>query len=103
MPPELMQRLIAHPWRGNVRELRNMADCFVLGIHRDVLAEAADADVRPPSLAEAVEAFERSLIAAALARCEGNLTRTAASLRVAKTTLFDKLRRHGLEGEARGR
>jgi two-component system C4-dicarboxylate transport response regulator DctD len=102
-PPELMQRLIAHPWRGNVRELRNMADCFVLGIHRDVLAEAADADVRPPSLAEAVEAFERSLIAAALARCEGNLTRTAASLRVAKTTLFDKLRRHGLEGEARGR
>ena len=96
-PPELMQRLLAHPWRGNVRELRNLADCFVLGIRRDVLVED-EAAVSPPSLAEAVEAFERSLIAAALARCEGNLTRTAASLRVAKTTLFDKLRRHGLEG-----
>ena len=102
-PPELMQRLLAHPWRGNVRELRNMADCMVLGIRRDVLAEADRDAVDPPSLAEAVDAFERSLIAAALARCDGNLTRAAASLRVAKTTLFDKLRRHGLEGGSIGR
>ena len=48
------------------------------------------------ALAAAVDAFERTLIAEALRQHSGNLTRTAEALRVPKTTLHDKIRRHGL-------
>jgi two-component system C4-dicarboxylate transport response regulator DctD len=87
---------MAHAWPGNVRELRNVADCLVLGVGRDVLGTADEAAA--PSLAEAVDAFERSLIADELRRQGGNLSRAAESLRVAKTTLHDKVRKHGLGG-----
>ncbi len=97
---EVMQQLMAQPWRGNVRELRNTADCLVLGIPRDLPAGPA-ADAGPPSFAEVVEAFERSLIAAELKRSGGSLARAAARLRMPKTTLHDKLRKYGL-GSGRG-
>ncbi len=47
-------------------------------------------------LAQAVEQFERALIADALRRHEGNLSRASEALGVAKTTLFDKVRKYGL-------
>jgi two-component system C4-dicarboxylate transport response regulator DctD len=47
-------------------------------------------------LAQAVEQFERALIADALRRHDGNLTRAGESLGIAKTTLFDKVRKYGL-------
>jgi two-component system C4-dicarboxylate transport response regulator DctD len=43
-----------------------------------------------------VEQFERALIADALRRNEGNLSRASEALGVAKTTLFDKVRKYGL-------
>ncbi len=99
---EQMQRLMAHSWPGNVRELRNVAECLVLGIRKDVLGagpaatgEHADASA---SLVEMVEGFERSLIAAELARNGGNIAHSAKALRIAKTTLNDKIRKYGLHG-----
>ena len=50
-------------------------------------------------LAEAVERFERSLIAAELQRQGGSLARTSEALRIAKTTLHDKIRKYGLKSE----
>lgn len=90
--------LMAYDWPGNVRELRNVAERCVLGIAAGFppFADAAPALVRP--LAETVEAFERALIADALARNDGSLARTAEALGVAKTTLHDKLKKHGLGG-----
>ena len=95
---ERLRRLMAHDWPGNVRELRNVADCLVLGIDRDPGDSPADCAVQP-SLAETVAAFERSLIAVELQRQNGNLSRAAECLHVAKTTLHDKVRKYGL-GEA---
>lgn len=48
------------------------------------------------SLSEAVERFERELISAELGRQGGNIARAAEALKVAKTTLHDKVRRLGL-------
>jgi DNA-binding NtrC family response regulator len=95
--PEQLRRLLAHPWPGNVRELRNVADCLVLGVSSPLLASPT-AEARQPSLAEAVDAFERSLIGEELRRQGGSLARTAETLRVAKTTLHDKLKKYGLSG-----
>ncbi|MNE50707.1 Bacterial regulatory protein, Fis family [compost metagenome] len=55
------------------------------------------------NLAARVEAFERSLIAAELARGHGSLRSLAEALGVPRKTLHDKLRKHGLSlGEAGG-
>ena len=98
VPPEQMRKLMAHTWPGNVRELRNVADCIVLGVGKDILGTAATSDAPPASLAESVESFERSLIAAELRRQGGSLARSAEALRIAKTTLHDKIKKYGLQG-----
>ena len=91
-----MSKLMAHDWPGNVRELRNVADCLVLGVRNAVVDTGAAQDSEVDSLAEAVDRFERGLIAAELQRQGGNVARCAEALKVAKTTLHDKIKRHGL-------
>ncbi|GIZ12621.1 sigma-54 dependent transcriptional regulator [Pseudomonas sp. NCCP-436] len=97
--PELdrqtLAALSAHEWPGNVRELRNVAERFALGL--PVFKRSGLADGNAPSFNEAVEAFERSLLAAALERHAGNLSQTAQALGLAKTTLFDKVKKYGLQ------
>lgn len=86
--------LLGHDWPGNVRELRNVAERFALGIKNPLLPEATTTDT--PSLAQSVEDFERVLIAEAMRRCEGNLSRASEALKMPKTTLFDKIRKYRL-------
>ena len=101
LAPGQLQQLLGYHWPGNVRELRNVAERAVLGIASSAAPFAAKAGegAEPApvqALAAAVDAFERTLIAEALRQHGGNLTRTAEALRVPKTTLHDKIRRHGL-------
>jgi len=94
-----LSTLMAHDWPGNVRELRNAADCLVLGVRHavlDALHTEAPAGTGGLSLAESVDRFERGLIAAELQRHEGNVARCAEALKMAKTTLHDKIKRLGL-------
>ncbi|MFZ2853822.1 MAG: sigma-54 dependent transcriptional regulator [Rhodocyclaceae bacterium] len=95
MPPELLRDLMAQPWPGNVRELRNAADCYVLGLRKESGVPALAAGGLP--LAEAVEGFECALISAELQRYNGSLVRTSEALKIAKTTLHDKIRKYGLQ------
>jgi DNA-binding NtrC family response regulator len=99
--PARQNRLMAYDWPGNVRELRNVADRCVLGIEAGFPPFATETPAGPLPLAETVEAFERALIADALARNGGSLARTAEALSVAKTTLHDKIRKYRL-GEQQG-
>ncbi|BEV72712.1 MULTISPECIES: sigma-54 dependent transcriptional regulator [unclassified Paludibacterium] len=94
LEPDEQALLLGHDWPGNVRELRNVAERFALGIRTPLLPEARGADT--PSLAQSVEDFERVLIAEALRRHDGNLSRASESLKMPKTTLFDKVRKYGL-------
>jgi two-component system response regulator AauR len=98
--PELDRRtaasLQAHDWPGNVRELRNVAERFALGLPVFKKSDAAP-DGSGPGFAEAVEAFERNLLGAALERHAGNLSQAALDLGMAKTTLFDKVKKYGLQ------
>jgi two-component system response regulator AauR len=94
---ERVQDLQLHDWPGNVRELRNMAERHVLGL--DVLLDQ-EKPLHRLTLGESVDAFERMLIEQELQRQNGNLSRTAELLGLARTTLHDKLRRHGLDSKA---
>ncbi|MGE5492179.1 MAG: sigma-54-dependent transcriptional regulator [Actinomycetota bacterium] len=89
-------RLMAYDWPGNVRELRNVADRCVLRIEAGCPPFSKEMPAGPQPLAETVEAFERALIADALARNGGSLARTAEALSTAKTTLHDKIRKYRL-------
>lgn len=96
MSPLQARELIAHAWPGNIRELRNVAECFVLGLRPSMIVEHSDAPKSLIPLAEAVEIFERSLIADELRRQNGSLARTSEALSIPKATLHDKIRRYGL-------
>jgi DNA-binding NtrC family response regulator len=96
-----LQRLVAHDWPGNVRELKNVADCLVLGVRQDLLGELGPAAVPAElSLTETVDQFERQLIAEALLGASGQVAKAAQALRIPKTTLADKIRKHGLRSPA---
>jgi two-component system C4-dicarboxylate transport response regulator DctD len=90
-----VHELMAHSWPGNVRELRNAAERHVLGLH----ALGAEQSKAALPLSAAVDAFEKSLLAEELRRQDGNLLRTAKTLGIPKSTLFDKVRKFGLDHE----
>jgi len=102
LPTALVQRLLAHSWRGNVREVRNAAERFVLDLPplpglSDASAAAGAACADATSLPERVECFEKSLIEAELKNCRGNVTQACNNLRVARKTFYDKLAKYGLK------
>ncbi|HEX8540404.1 MAG TPA: sigma-54 dependent transcriptional regulator [Pseudomonas sp.] len=89
--------LLRHTWPGNVRELQNAAERFALGL--ELALEGNDVPAMPASgggLSEQVESFERSLIAAELARPHSSVRSLAEALGLPRKTLHDKLRKHGL-------
>src|SRR5574343_1128147 len=94
LPSECLRRLMAQDWPGNIRELRNAADCHALGIGLDAVASSAAS--APQSLTEAVDNYERLLITREFTLQDGNIARTSEALKVARTTLYDKLKKYGL-------
>jgi DNA-binding NtrC family response regulator len=110
--------LIAYDWPGNVRELRNAIERAVVLSDDGTIDEAdlpaqiagASAPLRPTdaALAElpfaeararALEAFDRSFVAAALERHGANVSATARSLGLHRQSLQKLLRRLGIEAE----
>jgi two-component system C4-dicarboxylate transport response regulator DctD len=98
--PEQRAQLLRHTWPGNVRELQNTAERFALGLELGLEDPAHVADgtsaTTGSALNEQVDAFERALIAAELARPHGSLRSVAEALGLPRKTLHDKLRKHGL-------
>lgn len=94
------QTMMLHEWPGNIRELKNIAERFVLGNVRkrrsvqEVMHQSESFMQR--SFPEFIEAFERSLIEQALMRCKGDIKAVTESLDLPRRTLNDKMRRFGL-------
>ena len=92
--------LMQHDWPGNVRELRNMAERYVLmgaAALNDPDSAQLPAAGSQQTLAEMVDAYERSLIASALNACNGSIKQVMMQLGLARKTLYDKMKRHGLD------
>ena len=104
--PSQRRMLVQHPWFGNARELRNAVH---LAFHsRDELSGALELALRveapraPSSsgglltrLAPLVE-IEREAIALALEESGGNRERAAKRLGISRSSIYERIRRHGL-------
>ncbi|HUO55403.1 MAG TPA: sigma-54-dependent Fis family transcriptional regulator [Rhodoblastus sp.] len=105
--PPVLEALAAYAWPGNIRELRNVIE----GMTLLALGERLTLDDLPPEFwgappAAPVETLnapilrladrERQTIVAAIEAEHGNLTRVAARLGIAKSTLYEKVKRYGI-------
>ena len=101
-----LKALLAHRWPGNVRELENAVERALVTAKGRVLTEEDFAFLRPVSEAAPgwtvpthlpLSDVERSVIAATLKRNDGNVKETAAVLGIDRSTLYDKLKKYGIE------
>ena len=104
-----LDALRAHPWSGNVRELRNVVEAALvmgeldLGGERPAGAPAAGprpADAPLASYrdarADALARFEAAYLAELIARAHGNASEAARLARMDRPYLLTLLRKHGL-------
>ncbi len=100
--------MVEHAWPGNIRQLENAIERGVL-LARGAEIEPADLGLFVASAPEPAQWFkngqtlrellagpERHILEQALARHQGNRERTAQALGINRSTLFHKMRRHGL-------
>lgn len=95
-----LEVLMAHNWRGNVRELRNFAERHVLGLTRPnggVVSVTEGDDPQPRTLPEQIDAVESALIRSALKRHGDNVQAAADGLGIPRRTLNEKMRKYGIE------
>ena len=96
--------IIAAEWPGNVRELANVLERAVILCDRDVigvgdlwLETGPRSDAGPVTFdGGTLDELERRAIEAALAAHGGNRRRAAAQLGIGLRTLYEKLKRYGL-------
>ncbi|RMG15133.1 MAG: sigma-54-dependent Fis family transcriptional regulator [Planctomycetota bacterium] len=117
LSPPALELLRRYHWPGNVRELENVIErAVVLGRGEWITPEHLPANIRssapPPGrdgfdvVARVLDAgltlneFERRMIARALERCDGNISRAARLLGLTRRTLQYRMRRDGIR--ARG-
>lgn len=97
----------AQPWPGNVRELRMALHHAVVcadGASRLDVAHLPQAPPRLPSPApevapaQSLQDAEADALRAALAEADGNVSRAARQLGVARSTVYRMMKRHGVGG-----
>ena len=100
---EAMERLVAHAWPGNIRELEHAMERMVILCEGDTIT----ADDLPPLLASGVGSelaapnggsladTEKAHIREMLERHGWNYSRTADALGISRTTLWRKLKEYG--------
>lgn len=115
--PEALEALSAHDWRGNVRELENLAArCVLLGEKEEISREylfslwkaggggegegaprfllQVQVPLEKPDLKTAVKELEKQLIRLALERCGGSRPRAAELLGISHPALLYKAREY---------
>jgi two-component system nitrogen regulation response regulator NtrX len=107
--PQAIEALAGYAWPGNVRELANLIERLIIlsgpmidaTAVRQVLRGGTPAPAAAPALgrplSEALDDFERGLIAAALAQAQGNVAEAARVLHTDRANLYRRMRRLGLD------
>jgi DNA-binding NtrC family response regulator len=105
---QALTTLVRQPWPGNIRELRNVLERCLVSFPdaEELLPEHLPARMLAPRPKRApteagpdlpLEEVERQHIARVLKSCDMNRTRAARVLGIGRRTLYDKMRRYGLD------
>jgi transcriptional regulator with PAS, ATPase and Fis domain len=106
--PRAEQALLAYPWPGNIRELRNCLErACVFNQAAVLMPEALFGDAwsrvraemsgqHEERLADYIQQCERDYISRVLTENEGRISTTASALGISRKTLWDKMRKLGL-------
>ena len=105
--PTVMEILMRYDFPGNVRELENIIEFgFVLCHNRLIDIVHLPEELRPlaavpgaprPASTSSLELAEADAIRAVLIRSRGCLGKTATELGISRTTLWRKMKRHGIQ------
>ena len=100
LSPSAKEKLTAHPWYGNIRELEHAIEKAVI-INDGALipAELFQLSRRtevPDTAASTLEEMEMRMIQKALEKCNGNLSAVATQLGITRQTLYNKMKKFGL-------
>ncbi|MDP3910381.1 MAG: sigma-54 dependent transcriptional regulator [Gemmatimonadales bacterium] len=118
--PAAVQRLAAHDWPGNIRELRNAVERLLILASGDAVTESdverlvgtggggrgtgagtANADwLRSGTFEEFKQAAERAFLLGKLQAYDWNVSETARTLQMPRSNLYKKIERYGLAREA---
>ena len=107
VPEPLVRRLMAYPWPGNIRQLKNVVTNAVLLSDGEEISVLEFGDGVAPeeiylegdlqaTVARYTTDLERRIIRSVLAENGGNVSRTASALGISRKTLYEKMRRHEL-------
>ena len=118
--PAAVQRLTAHDWPGNIRELKNGVERLLILAAGDTVTEAdvqrlvgaaegrrGTADdgggdvtwLRAATFEEFKQAAERAFLATKLQEHDWNVSETARTLQMPRSNLYKKIERYGLARE----
>jgi len=102
LDPRALEALLAHHWPGNVRELENVVTKAVLladdgVITPEALHLQAPRTTEAPTTRKAFEEEARQTLLDRLQQHEWNISEVARSLGVARTTVYRRMRKYGLE------
>ncbi|UCD82121.1 MAG: sigma-54-dependent Fis family transcriptional regulator, partial [Desulfobacterales bacterium] len=98
---EAMDELMLYDWPGNVRELENAIErAVVVGKDRRILPEHLPIFCHEPTLGppnNTLKAVEKNHIRQILTDNDWNIARCAKILGIDRTTLYSKIKRHGIQ------
>jgi len=110
LSPEALQRLHSLPWRGNVRELKNLVERLLILSSSDPIDErdveavlsgpgvgSSDNLLTAATLKQFREDSEKLFLLKKLEENEWNVTRTAQAIDTPRSNLYKKLDQHGLK------
>lgn len=94
------EKLMQHPWYGNIRELEHAIEKAIIICDNDRLpAELFQLPRRtdmPEATASTLEEMEMQMIRKTLDKCNGNLSAVALQLGITRQTLYNKMKKYGL-------
>ncbi len=100
---EALHALLSHGWPGNVRELENAMERAVV-LAKEPLIKIKDLALSPPGLSvslslpsKSLRGVEMYLLSNILEDTNWNLKKAAETLQISRTTLYSKIKKHGLK------
>jgi DNA-binding NtrC family response regulator len=112
--PDVLDRMLAYRWPGNIRELENIMERAIVKCMAQIITEV-DLPAAPQRVSDnshvALEGSsltlkqwllksEKDYLRGLLIKHEGSISATAVEAKVDNKTLYRKMKRHGLQKES---